>query len=457
MIISLGKKVIKTIMCLLLLVTVGCQLQQSQVSSPKTTQPNVVLILSDDQSWCDYGFMGHDIIQTPHLDTLASEGVLFERGYVPTALCRASLSTIATGHYASTHRIIGNDPKDKTNNNRQAMIDRANGFDTIAELLGEQGYLSHQSGKWWEGNYQAGGFTHGMTRGFPEPGGRHGDDGLRIGRDGIAPVTDFIDHAVAKDKPFFVWYAPFMPHSPHTPPKRLLDKYIAKVDSIHVAKYYAMVEWFDETCGDLLGYLDKKNVRDNTLVIYISDNGWIQDPHSKRFAFGSKQMPQEGGVRQPTIYSWPNTIKPARRNDLVSSIDILPTICAATGARTPDDLPGLNLFDAMVKNKTIERTKLFGESFAHDLIDLDNPYKTLLYRWVIQGQYKLILSYNGENQKYLFVHDQMDKQPQLYDVIKYPYEKHNLAKERPKKVAKLVKALDDWYQVTEVSCLKTYQ
>ena len=75
--------------------------------------PNVVLILSDDQAWTDYGFMGHDAIATPHLDKLANECVLFRRGHVPTALCRPSLATLVTGHFAHRHGVAGNDPSPK--------------------------------------------------------------------------------------------------------------------------------------------------------------------------------------------------------------------------------------------------------------------------------------------------------------------------------------------------------
>ena len=143
---------------------------------------------------------------------------------------------------------------------REKLIAQFYGQPSIAKLLGEQGYLSHQSGKWWEGSYQRGGFTHGMTRGFPNPGGRHGDDGLKIGREGLTPIFDFIDHATTEKKPFFVWYAPFLPHTPHTPPEHLFKKYKAKgIASDHIARYYAMVEWFDETCGQLFArWLDVK-------------------------------------------------------------------------------------------------------------------------------------------------------------------------------------------------------
>ena len=86
-----------------------------------------------------------------------------------------------------------------------------------------------------------------MTRGFPEPGGRHGDDGLKIGREGLEPIQKFVDMAVDQEKPFFLWYAPFLPHTPHRPPERLLKKY-RDGRPLTVAKYYAMCEWFDETC-----------------------------------------------------------------------------------------------------------------------------------------------------------------------------------------------------------------
>jgi len=426
--------------------------------------PNVVIILSDDHAWTDYGFMGHEIVQTPNLDKLAEGGVLFERAYVPTALCRPSLMTLATGRYASDHKISGNDPISRNRVDRLSMIGRIQKMDTLAKLLGEQGYLSHQSGKWWEGHFSNGGFTHGMTQGFPNEGGRHGDVGLAIGRQGMEPVTDFIDMAIEQEKPFFVWYAPFLPHTPHTPPERLLDKYKDKVDSIHLARYYAMVEWFDETCGELLDYLEEKKVRENTLVVYFGDNGWIQEPESDKFAFGSKQMPHDGGVRQPTIYSWPARIAPRRRQDLVNSIDILPTICAATGARVPAGLPGLSLLEAMEQNEPVERNRIFGESFAHDVVDLDDPEKTLLYRWVIEGRYKLILTYSGKHGRdegtNLFyaerVHDKMDKHPQLYDLQDDPHETNNLAGKKPELNARLVAELDQWYPVTKRTCLKIF-
>jgi arylsulfatase A-like enzyme len=142
---------------LLLLSLLAFVSAHSLVAAKKS--PNIVLILSDDQAWTDYGFMGHDAILTPHLDKLAKESVLFRRGYVPTALCRPSLATLVTGHYAHRHGVTGNDPSPKYakrdsglyNERRAKLISYIERFDTMPQLLGKQGYLSHQSGKWWEG------------------------------------------------------------------------------------------------------------------------------------------------------------------------------------------------------------------------------------------------------------------------------------------------------------------
>ena len=429
-------------------------------------KPNILLILSDDQSWTDYSFMGHEHIKTPHLDKLASESVLFKRAYVPTALCRPSLMTFATGKYVHQHGITGNDPKgDSANPDNpdllEALISNVDKHDTLAKLLGEQGYLSHQSGKWWEGNYKRGGFTHGMTRGYPQKGGRHGDDGLKIGRTGNKPVTDFVDMAIEKEKPFFLWYAPFMPHTPHTPhtpPKRLLDKYKKYDLPLPIAKYYAMCEWFDEACGDLIQHLEDKGVRDNTLIVYVCDNGWIQDPEkANRYDQRSKQTAYEGGTRTPIFFSWPNKLKAQDRPELCTSLDIFPTILAAAGARMPKNLPGLDLNSYMIEKKEIPRDHIFGESFAHDIVDISDHEKTLLYRWVIKGNYKLLLTYDGQVGRYKSTHPRTEKRPQLFDLSKDPAENNNIAKDHPEKVAELAKMIHEWYPVTKRKVITVFK
>ena len=429
----------------------------AMLSGVMASSPNILLIISDDQSWTDYSFMGHPDIKTPHIDKFAKESVLFKRGYVPTALCRPSLATLLTGHYASTHKITGNDPSPKYaernsklyNERRAKIISFIDNFDTLPQLLSTRNYLSHQSGKYWEGNYKRAGFTHGMTRGFPQPGGRHGDDGLKIGRTGMKPIKDFIKIAKKDKKPYFLWYAPFLPHTPHNPPQRLLKKYTKEGRSIHIAKYYAMCEWFDETCGDLLKIIDENGDRENTLVVYVTDNGWIQNPDRGGYDARSKQTPFEGGIRTPIMFRWPSKIKPQERDELVSSIDIVPTILAASNVKVPENLPGLNLLPHLEKQIPVKRDIIFGESFAHDIADINKPEASLLFRWAIKDQWKLLLTYDGEVNRYKSTHPRNEKRPQLFDLSNDPQEKINQAKENPNKVAELVKAINSWYPLKE--------
>ena len=438
------------------------------------SKPNIVFIISDDHAWTDYGFMGHPQIETPNLDKLAARSALFSRGYVPTALCRPALATFANGLYAHQSRITGNDPsplpsmveggkaKAKAKGKagaepaayaalRAKLIHEFYKHPNLPQLLGQHGYLSHQSGKWWEGEPKRAGFTHAMTRGFPNPGGRHGDDGLKIGREGMEPVFEFIDHVTAEKKPFFLWYAPFMPHTPHTPPEQLFQKYKAKgVASDHVARYYAMVEWFDQTCGQLMDRIEAKGLLENTLFVYVADNGWIQDPNSQGYAPRSKQSANEGGTRQPLMFSWKGVIKPGNRKEqLGSSIDIVPTALAAAGVEIPASLPGLNLLPVLKSGEPTPRQEVFGETFAHDVANIDDPEETLLYRWVIEGRWKLLLTYDGKLDRYASSHPRTEKRPQLFDLLADPHEDRNLAKDHPEVVARLAARLQDWWPVTK--------
>jgi len=449
----------KTLLSILFLIS-GFTLLSAQKS------PNVLYIISDDQAWTDYGFMGHPQIKTPHLDKLSRESVLFERGYVPTALCRPSLVTLVNGQYAHKHGVTGNDPSPKTyprekevyNQKRNQLISYLDRFETLPNLLGEQGYLSHQSGKWWEGNFKQGGFTHGMTRGFPQPGGRHGDDGLKIGRNGLQPIEDFVDHSMKENKPFFLWYGVFLPHTPHNPPERLLKPYKDLGLPLSIAKYYAMCTWFDETCGQLIDLLEKRNLRDDTIIVYVTDNGWIQNPEKNGYAPRSKQTPYEGGIRTPIMFSWPNgDLKNGKRKDVVSSIDLFPTVLAATGARTPKDLPGLNLLENLKNEKAIKRKGIFGESFAHDIADVENPEDSLIFRWTIEGKWKLLLTYDGEVNRYQSTHPRMEKRPQLYNLIKDPHEEKNLAGGNHAMVARLAAKIGKWWPVKERKVLTKWE
>ena len=405
--------------------------------------PNVVLIISDDQSWTDYGFMEHKAIETPNIDRLARQSRLFKRGYVPTSLCCPSLATLITGLYPHQNGITGNEPPlpsgGKNTDQYRSQVQECVGFidtvPTLPRLLAKRGYVSHQSGKWWQGHYSRGGFTHGMTHGDPKRRGRHGDVGLKIGREGLQPIFDFTDDA--GDKPFFVWYAPFLPHNPHNPPKRLLDKYTKKTESIFIARYWAMCEWFDETCGQLLNHLDEKKLARDTLVIYVTDNGWIQRADNGRYAPRSKRSPYDGGIRTPIMIRWPGKVQPGERPELANSIDLAPTILKACGLEPTDTMQGIDLLDdtALAKRKSTH-----GACYLHNAVDIHKPSANLTHRWLINGNWKVILPYKAN----LTTRDEAKGtgETELYNLAKDPFERRNLAKSKASRVKRLTKQLN---------------
>ncbi len=404
--------------------------------------PNVVLIIGDDQAYTDYSFMGHLQIRTPHLDRLAAGGLTFRRGYVPSSLCSPSLASILTGLYPHQHRITCNDPiaggiQRKSASVRRLREELISNFDrvpTLPRLLAGKGYVSFQTGKWWGGDYRHGGFTDGMTHGDPKRGGRHGDDGLKIGRQTMQPIFNFIETAGKDGKPFFLWYAPMLPHQPHNPPERLLKKYRAMAPTLAIAKYWAMCEWFDETCGQLLDFLDARGIADDTIVIYLADNGWIQHPTANAYAPKSKQSPYEGGLRTPIVIRWPSKIRPKMSDRLATSLDVAPTVLAATGLKPTSEMPGINLLDdAAVES----RRAVFGEIFTHDAVDLKRPAASLRYRWAIEGYWKLIVP-APQNTPGAIV--------ELYDLKTDSLESRNLAKANPSQVSHLRTLINQYWK-----------
>lgn len=423
-------------------------------------RPNVVLILSDDQSWTDYSFMGHKVIETPALDQFAKESLTYTRGYVTSPLCRPSLASIFSGLHTPVHGITGNDllvagEKSKVPRtgaggalHEQVYADFEK-RDGLARLLKNAGYLTLQTGKWWEGTPQRHGFTHAMTHADPKRGGRHGDEGLKISRTGIKPIQSFLDEAAKEKKPFFIWHAPFLPHTPHNPPQALYDKYLAKGEGKFVARYYAMVEWFDQTCGEVFQELGKRGLAENTIIIYVTDNGWIQSADSGNYAPLSKQAPYEMGVRTPIMVKWAGKITPKMDKDtLVSAVDIAPTILRAAGVEVPKTMTGIDLRETETLKK---RDMVYGFDGNHDIFDVDDRTTNMESRYIVQGDWKLLLHdpenyglpYSGKSAAHP---DNPEGKMELYNVMADPHEKKNLAEENPEKVAELTKALDAWWK-----------
>jgi len=431
---------------------ISCNEKKSKEAAKTVEQvpPNIVFIISDDQAWTDYGFTGHEHVETPNIDRLANESLTFTRGYVPTSLCAPSLASIITGVYPRNHMVLGNDrilPDNDTSvrplwkrpfraKNYEKVIEDFKELNTLPKMLKEKGYLSFQTGKWWLGNYVNGGFDNGMTHGDPERGGRHGDYGLEIGRKGMDTLYSYIDVALEKKKPFFMWYAPFLPHGPHNPPDSLLQKYLPKAPTEYVAKYWAMCEWFDQTCGELMDYIDDKGQTENTLFVYVCDNGWVQNENDSRYNKKSKRAPYDYGLRTPIMFKWKGKITPKLDTlSLASSIDLVPTVLSLLGMEHPAALEGINVLD---ETGLENRDAIFGEIYAHDFNTVEG---SLFYRMAMTNPYKLILP--DEINK-------PDEKIELFNIYEDPYEKVNIANEHPEIVAALKQKIEtSWKKPTQ--------
>ena len=438
-------------------------------SAPKAERPNVVMILADDQSYRDFGFMGNDLVHTPNLDKLAKTSARYPKGYVPMSVCRPSLATLLTGLYPHQHGIHFNHPPPGLRAMRRltgeqyrqarATTDRMiTRIPTLPRILARHGYACLQSGKHWEGNYKTAGFTAGMTQAKPstrlgpitgtrkQAGGDwvahgNGDVGLTIGRETMKPIEDFVARH-SGNRPFMVWYAPFLPHTPFDAPKRFHDLYTGRRVPAHLRPYYAEIARFDETVGDLLEILRKYRAVDHTLIVFATDNGFRPDAAShERQDDRSKLSPFEDGIRTPILLRWPGKTKPADHLQLVGTTDLVPTILAAVGLadEITRDMKGINLLPSARGKKVLPNRPAFGAIYPNDATKLGDPASHVRARWVRWGNYKLIVS--GRGTKLL--------PSGLFDLRSDPNETNNLIHDtnQRQRIDEMTRLLDQWWDL----------
>jgi uncharacterized sulfatase len=403
-------------------------------------RPNVVFLLSDDQSWGDYGFMDHPHIKTPNLDQLAKSGILYERGYVTAPLCRPSLASIVTGLYPHQTKIRGNDPLMPPGTNRKdkkfrpislklrhRMTAPMLELPSFVKTLKQNGYATLQTGKWWEGNPKDHGFTEAMSHGDHARDGRHGDNGLDIARKTMQPIYDFVDAAKQNEQPFFIWYGVMLPHAPHDAPDRLYNQYKDVAPNKSAARYWANVQWLDEGCGEIVDYLKNTGMYENTIFVFTCDNGWVPNPKKVGGSIRSKRRPVEAGIRTPIFITHSGNIEPVRDSQtLASNIDIAPTILKACGIQPPKAMTGLDLRNPSALQ---QRDQIFVEVYQHDsdLDKIENIDQGLIARVVIKGWDKLTAG---------------PKTKQLFDLKTDPDDRKNVAQTHPEKVEKLSQLID---------------
>lgn len=439
--------------------------------------PNIVYIIPDDQTFRDFGFMGSKDALTPHIDRLAEKSARFVNGYVPTSLCSPSLATMLTGRYPHesglhyNHPPPGNSGFNRIQTRREYEAARSPAFEimqnlpTLPRALAQRGYVSLQTGKFWEGHYSNAGFTHGMTifepRAGQDYGGNrvlksgelaahgNGDHGLQIGRETMQPIADFLNGA-GKSKPFFIWYAPFLPHQPHDSPPRYHELHRQRGAAEHRIPYLASISQFDDTVAELMRLLEERGLIENTLIVLCADNGWTPSIHRmakspKEFehTHESKYSPFEDGLRTPILVSLPGVVRPATHPQLVSSVDLLPTVLSAIGELgLIADLPGRSLWAAATGGAALDEKPVFGEIYPGDASSLRHPERDIAYRWVREGEWKLILPHSNSKQApwgdYL-------TEPALYHLTTDPDEKQNLAELEPERVNALRALLNVWW------------
>lgn len=461
----------------------------------RATSPNVIFMLADDQSWYDYSFMRRANVEqaainmqtrsnttipqaakTPAIDRLADEGLAFVHGYT-APVCRPTLMSIITGTHLHQHQIVGNDLVSTRGQGQAARLDdtplenRILSFNPLTRTLANQfGYTSFQTGKWWEGDFAHGDFTQGDTRDSialstrpPQWNGsapsyvraRQGDWGLMTGRvdyvNGIAApdhpipyantvktVTDFINTQVAADQPFFLWYAPYLPHDPFDPPAGLRNQYTAPPLSLNTtdANFYANIERLDGGIDAILNHLDTLEIADNTIIMFICDNGrQFNTPNTD-----GKTSPYDSGARTPIIVRWPDRIKPGGPIEPqiirtpVHMVDMAPTVHHALGLPIPPEMQGINLLDPAA---VAARGTVFGSDHNVEILDLDDPTESLENRWAVRNGWKLILNHiSGTQELY-----------QLYNgsIPVDPHERINLASANPQLVNELTVEIVNWY------------
>lgn len=383
----------------------------------KQTRPNVVVIVSDDGGWKDFGFNGAQDIKTPELDTLAKAGRVFHQGYVTGVVCSPSRAGLLTGRHQCR---FGHDCNIADLPEEGVPVAQK----MISQRFKELGYATAAFGKWHLGigpgktppekgfdyTYT---FLAGSRSYHPIP--KDGEDNVQTFRRNGVPekfegyITDVISQETAqyiekspKNKPFFLYVAYNCPHSPMQAKEGYEDQF-SSIENKKRRTLAAMQKSLDEGIGEIVSALKKKGVYDNTLIWFINDNGgatyWCFDNNGMRNHKGSMF---EGGMRVAYTVSWPDKIKAGGAYEkLVSSLDIAATSLKAAGLKElPSDIEGVDLVPYLNGEKK------------------ESPHQGLFWRHnhpmsaARVGDFKVIFTYH---------------KPQfLFDLSKDPNEKNNL-------------------------------
>jgi arylsulfatase A len=423
--------------------------------------PNVVLILADDLGWADLGAYGSRFHRTPNLDRLASRGVRFTDAYAAAPVCSPSRAALLTGRHPARLRLtdwLPGRPDAPDQKLARPPIRQALPLEetTLAEVFKAAGYATASIGKWHLGgdgfgpreqgfDLNVAGDHHGtpVSYFFPYRRGAETTPGLEEGREGEYLTDRLTDEAVKfvernRRRPFFLYLPHFAVHIPMKAKPELIARYKTSANSAepqHNPIYAAMLESLDEGVGRVLRKLDELGLRDDTIVVFTSDNGGLNveegpntPPTSNAPLRAGKGYLYEGGIRVPLIFDWPAARwRPGVVRAPVSGVDLFDTISDLAGLRTPRPTDGVSLVPLLRRGRAAGawRETLFWH-YPHYSNQGGRPSGA-----VREGAYKLVEFYE-------------DGRLELYDVRRDPGETRDLSARMPARAKALRAKLARW-------------
>lgn len=428
----------------------------SQDAKPRAEHTNIVLFYVDDLGWKDVGYMGSRYYETPHIDALAAEGMVFTDAYACGPNCAPSRACLMSGQYSPRHGVytVGSAARGKAERRKLIPIENtktlAPRFVTIAEALKAAGYTTATMGKWHLGpdpttqgfDVNVGGNRSGAPRGgYFSP---YRNPQLENGPKGEHLTDRLTDEAVAfieqhESEPFFLYLTHYAVHTPIQAVPALIEKYREKQPAGGQGnpKYAAMIDSVDQSLGRVMKALDDRGLTERTLVVFYSDNGGHGPITSMAPLRGAKGMLYEGGIRVPLAVRWPGRVKPGSRCAVpVIGVDLYPTFLqAASVARPHDSLDGESLMPLLTSSGPWPERALFWHFPAYlqatGRKQGRRPFRTRPAGAIRVGRYKLLEFFE-------------DGRLELYDLGQDMGETHNLAEQQPDKTRELHARLTEW-------------
>lgn len=421
------------------------------------TPPNVILILADDLGWTDLSCYGSDLYKSPHIDSLARDGMRFTANYSACTVCSPSRAALLTGKYPARLHVTDWIPGQMPSNPKLIVPDFTKHLPheetTLAEALHDAGYATASIGKWHLGGPDSYPEQHGFdlnVAGTDQPQPRPGYfapyaiDTIEQGPKGEY-ITDRLGDEAVKfiranaDRPFFLYMPQFAVHLPVQAKKKLIEQYQANVrDGMHHtnAAYAAMIDSMDQTVGRIRETLAELGIAERTIIIFTSDNGGRIPTTANAPLRAGKGSAYEGGTRVPLIVYWPGVTKGGSENDTpVMTIDLLPTILEMAGVKNKasSTFDGVSLVPLLRQSGELAERPLFWHypHYQHYQKEGATPYGAIR-----RGDYRLIEFYD-------------DHRVELYNLKEDVGERHNLADSSPELVKSMQDELHAWLRAVE--------